>query len=494
MSNGILRVHGDKVLDAAGNVIVLRGSALGGMLNQENFINGYPGHEHQFRSSMSKVLGPDKAEYFFDKMIENFFTDADAEYFASLGLNCLRVPFNYRHMEDDMAPRVLKRKGLEMLERVVGICARHEIYTILDLHTAPGGQNGDWHSDNPTNYAAFWDHKDHQDRVVWLWQQVASHFRGNPWVAGYNPLNEPCDPEHHRLPEFYARLEKAIREVDPEHVLWLDGNTFSMEFRHFDVPLPNTVYALHDYAQAGFHLSPPYEGTEDEDKALERQFCRKAEAMYRLGTPIYNGEFGPVYAGPEQEGYEKLNERKYALLEAQMGIYDRYGAHWSVWLYKDIGLQGMTYLDPNSKYMRTIAPFQKRKRELMLDAWGRMPSEQVQRVIAPLVEWIDRVAPQSKDMYPTPWATERQVIRIVNQTYLSACLSDEFAEQFRGMEEEELEECARSWRFENCVKREELCRRLGTHGKVKGLTAEWERPANVWLEERAKKTNGVNGH
>jgi len=33
------------------------------------------------------------------------------------------------------------------------------IYTILDCHTAPGGHNPDWHSDNATDYSAFWDYK-----------------------------------------------------------------------------------------------------------------------------------------------------------------------------------------------------------------------------------------------------------------------------------------------------------------------------------------------
>lgn len=116
------------------------------------------------------------------------------------------------------------------------------------MHTVPGGQNPDWHSDNPTSYAAFWDYKDHQDRTVWLWQQIAARYKDNPWVAGYNPLNEPCDPQHVRLPAFYERIEKELREVDPHHILWLDGNTFAMEWKGFDKVLPNCVYAMHDYS------------------------------------------------------------------------------------------------------------------------------------------------------------------------------------------------------------------------------------------------------
>ena len=125
------------------------------------------------------------------------------------------------------------------------------------MHAVPGGQNPDWHSDNPTSYAAFWDYKDHQDRTIWLWEQIAARYRSNPWVAGYNPLNEPCDPEHVRLPAFYARVEKAIRKIDPDHILWLDGNTFAMEWKGFDEVLPNSVYAMHDYSVSFAFLSEP---------------------------------------------------------------------------------------------------------------------------------------------------------------------------------------------------------------------------------------------
>lgn len=89
--------------------------------SMENFITGYPGHESQHRAAMRKVLGTQKYEFFFDKWLEYFFTDADAKFFASLGLNCLRIPFNYRHFEDDMAPRVIKPSGFKHLDRVIDL-------------------------------------------------------------------------------------------------------------------------------------------------------------------------------------------------------------------------------------------------------------------------------------------------------------------------------------------------------------------------------------
>ncbi|MCJ1301207.1 Endo-1,4-beta-xylanase 5 [Hypocenomyce scalaris] len=100
----------------------------------ENFITGYPGHESQHRKAMQKVLGKEKADFFFDKLLEYYFTAPDAAFFvSSLGLNCLRLPFNFRHFEDDMNPRVLKVEGFRHLDRVVDL---HGIYTILDMHTS----------------------------------------------------------------------------------------------------------------------------------------------------------------------------------------------------------------------------------------------------------------------------------------------------------------------------------------------------------------------
>ena len=37
----------------------------------ENFITGYPGHEHEVRAAMLEVMGREKYDYFFDKVSTN---------------------------------------------------------------------------------------------------------------------------------------------------------------------------------------------------------------------------------------------------------------------------------------------------------------------------------------------------------------------------------------------------------------------------------------
>ena len=219
----------------------------------------------------------------------------------------------------------------------------------------------------------------------------------------------------------------------------------------------------------GFPTGDRYKDTPDQNSKLESQFKRKAQYMTAQHTPVWNGEFGPVYADPARDpDASTINQERYNLLGQQLSIYDRYQIHWSIWLYKDIGVQGMVHTSPQSPWNKLIQPFLEKKRHLQLDAWGKHPSPDAEAALNPLVEWIETNAPNAKDMYPTPWGVERQVLRAVVQTFFAQCFSDEFAELFRGKSKAELEALARSFGFEECVQREGLNEVLRGHAKVGG--------------------------
>ena len=48
--------------------------------------SGYPGHETGMRKSLRGVMGKDKYDRFFNGFLENFFTEKDAKFFASVRL------------------------------------------------------------------------------------------------------------------------------------------------------------------------------------------------------------------------------------------------------------------------------------------------------------------------------------------------------------------------------------------------------------------------
>src|SRR5579884_2398390 len=233
MSANILTTHGSQIVDGADKVVTLHGFGLGGWMNMENFITGYPANEEAQRQAIRQVLVNDKYEFFFDRFLEYFFERDDAQFIASLGLNLLRLPVNYRHFESDMEPFIIKQEGFKHLDRVIDLCARYHIYVILDLHALPGYQNQAWHCDNPTHYALFWQHKHFQDRAVHLWEVLADRYKDQPWIAGYNPMNEPGDVSGTKIVPFYRRLYEAIRAIDPDHLLFFEGNRYAQDFHMF---------------------------------------------------------------------------------------------------------------------------------------------------------------------------------------------------------------------------------------------------------------------
>lgn len=464
--NIMLKTKGARIVDGNEQPVVLRGFGLGGWMNMENFITGYPANEEGQREAVRRVLGDEKYELFFDRFLEYFFAEEDARFISSLGLNCLRLPVNYRHFEDDMKPFSIKEEGFKHLDRVIELCAEHEIYTIIDLHALQGYQNQHWHSDHPTHKALLWQHKHFQDRVANLWEVIADRYKDNPWVAGYNPINEPADPSEQIIMPFYKRLYDTIRAVDPNHIIFLEGNRYSQDFHMFGEPWDNVVYANHDYALPGFVDGGPYPGVSRgvhvDREVLENTFLKRSEYMMRHEVPVWVGEFGPVYPVEDPGSHSA----RYQVLRDQLDIYDRHEVSWSIWLYKDIGLQGVVYTDADSEWMQRIKPILEKKARLGVDSWGGLETE-IRHIMEPLEQIFAKEFP---DYDPFPFGAKRDIQRLVRHILLAEPLLPEFGELFKGMSEPEIDLMMQSFKFENCVQREELARILADHAQPTSLS------------------------
>ena len=431
--------------------MILRGIGLGGWMNMENFITGYPATESLQRAALRRVLGDDGYTRFFDRFLDVFYADADAAFLASLGMNHVRLPVNYRHFEDDMRPFELLEEGFRVLDRAIERSARHGLYSIIDLHALPGAQNQRWHSDNPTHRALFWTHRHFQDRVIHLWEALARRYRTNPWVAGYNPINEPGDVDGTVIAPFYRRLHDAVRTIDPDHILFFEGNRYSVDFKMFGDPLPNTVYTVHDYALPGLIDGGDYPGVSrgkhvDRD-VLEETFLARTAYMRQTGTPIWIGEFGPVYPGDARRDAMRLH-----VLADQLEIYRRHEASWALWTYKDIGLQGLVHAAPDSPYLRRIAPVLEKKARLGVDAWGST-DDGVRELLAPIEATFRREFPTFD---PFPFGQRSWIHGLVRHLLLAEPLLEDFARCFAGVGADEVGALADSFRFEACRRREPL--------------------------------------
>ena len=446
-STAVIRTSGSNFLGPDGEPLLLRGVCLGGWLNMENFITGYAANETLMRREVRKVIGDDRTDRFFDRLLTQFFGEPDAAFLGQSGLNLARIAVGYKHFEDDARPFEIKGDGFRHLDRAIETLGRHGVYSIVDLHALPGSQNQHWHSDNPTHIAAFWEHRHFQDRVVNLWEAIADHYRGNPWVAGYNLLNEPADESRSVVGPFYRRLVTAIRAVDPATSVFLDGNTYATEFDVFAEPFDNAVYTLHDYVPAGLGRSPHYSREEAEQKFLQAVRVRAVDRHSHPGRGVrtdLHRERGrgrpapgdprrparPLLAGTRPAGHCGCTRTSVARAWSRCGPIPPTGT-------------GSTTSWPR----RTGSP------PTSGAATGSAPAEVTQPV-------QDLIAREFPDFDPYPWGRFDWVRTLLLNITFSQPLAHDYASRFAGLDDSELDALADSFAFSSCAVREPLLAEL----------------------------------
>jgi aryl-phospho-beta-D-glucosidase BglC (GH1 family) len=469
-----LHVRGPHILDSKGNKVRLRGTCPGGWMNMEDFINGHPGAEHTLRAQMAQVLGPNKAHFFFDRLLDYFFNEDDVIFLRKAGATVVRIPLNYRHFEDDDAPFKYKEAGFARLDKVLRYCENHGLYVILDLHAAEGWQNVHWHSDNASRISLLWTVSSYQDRYVALWQEFARRYANRAVIAGYDILNEPCSnneigdypwniysnymPRWDRMNSLSRRVVSAIRKIDTRHIIFLEGDNYAKAFMGFDKPFDgNLTYSSHNYTAPGFGPGQ-YPGTihprsaasgsaQHWDRAKQEQFFLDAEGTrftQQHDLPLWVGEFGSVYNGPHDEIPDRLRA-----LDDQIGIFEQHGAHWTTWNYKDIGVMGMLTLNPESPYMQHIASLLRKKHALGTDDWMKwLPPTPIKDATAQLA---GQILQEVGDPQLSPALNARCVSQTLLCFYTGTLMQPLYASLFKGLSENELDHILSSFSAKQCV-------------------------------------------
>jgi endoglucanase len=346
MSDGFLTVM-DRDFYLNGEKITLRGYGIGTWLNLEHFMLGIPGMDSQIRAAIINAYGKKNAEKFWQKFYKSMIDEDDFEFLKSLGINMLRIPFNYRLFENDQKPYSYMEEGFREIDRVLGLCEQYELYAVLDLHAAAGGQNPDWHCDNSTGESLFWEHADFRKRTISLWKYIAKRYASNKQVAAYDLLNEPVIMIQDKkiINQFFVDLISEVRTVDKNHLLFVEGDLYATQFELFE-PFedPNVACSFHFYPFLYQHLYTKQNQKEGIERALFENVTLK-DMFERLKRPVWCGETGAAYSYGDRT-------RQESMLEDILEIYEKYDISWSIWTYKDARSMGTVHPKEISEWMR----------------------------------------------------------------------------------------------------------------------------------------------
>lgn len=309
---GYFRCDGKNIVDANGRTFILKGTNLGNWLNPEGYMFKFQ-NVNSFRlidNTIKELIGADETRLFWKSFRDNYITKEDIHFIKESGLNHVRVPFNFKFFLVEDHPEIFIEEGFQRLDDVIKWCNEEELYVILDLHAAPGGQTGD-NIDDSWSYPFLFENESAQETTIALWKKLAERYKNEKIIIGYDLLNEPI-PHYYEnkeelnklLEPFYKKLTQQIRLVDQNHIIFLGGAQWNTNFKVFGKPFAeNLAYTFHKY------WMPP----------VQKEIQEYVDFRDKYNVPIWMGESG---------------ENEDAWIDSFRTVLDKNQIGWSFWPYK----------------------------------------------------------------------------------------------------------------------------------------------------------------
>ena len=203
----------------------VRGVNLGGWLVLEPWItpsifsDWADGQSVKDEYTYSQTLGKDEALSRLTTHWSTFITEADITAIAAAGLNHIRIPIGYWAVAPiDGDPYV--QGQLEYVDKAIGWARTAGLKVMLDLHGAPGSQNG---FDNSGEYGAIeWTQGDTVAQTITAIKNLAERYSGDGDVVTIiQLLNEPAGfaLDLNVIKDFYNQGYETVRASNPDTVV-----------------------------------------------------------------------------------------------------------------------------------------------------------------------------------------------------------------------------------------------------------------------------------
>ena len=258
-----LKRDGRNIVDGSGDPFLLRGIGLGGWMLQEPYmlkLSGISPAQYDIRKKITALVGEERCREFYDAWLANMVTRRDIDSLKAWGFNSVRLPMHYNlftpPVEDEPKSGEFTwiEKGFIMTDSLLAWCGANQMYLILDLHAAPGGQGNDIPiADVDTTKPKLWENEVNRRKTIAIWHKLAERYSDEPWIGGYDLINETnfALEGNAALRKLLMDITAAIRLNDTNHIIFIEGNHFATDFAGLTPPWDsNMVYSFHKYWNA----------------------------------------------------------------------------------------------------------------------------------------------------------------------------------------------------------------------------------------------------
>lgn len=183
----------------------------------------------QAKNPLPRWRGFNLLEMFTTKSSGEFRED-DFRWISDWGFDFVRIPMCYLLWTDEEDVFKVKEPVLEKVDRVVQLGEKYGVHVCLNFHRAPG-YSVNREREEPFN---LWKDQEALDAFCFHWQLFAHRYRGiSAQELSFNLVNEPKNPSEEMTREDHTRVIRAavgaIREVDPQRLIIIDGLSWGNE-------------------------------------------------------------------------------------------------------------------------------------------------------------------------------------------------------------------------------------------------------------------------
>ncbi|MCL7043052.1 hypothetical protein MKW94_026088 [Papaver nudicaule] len=317
--------------------------------NAAIFVMTFHGDVLKGEYQISNGYGPQKAKEVLTQHRNNYVTREDFQFLSQHGINTVRIPVGWWITKDPNPPAPYVGGGLAALDNAFRWAQEFGIKCIINLHAAPGSQNGMDHSSSRDG-SLDWTKSDNIPRSLEAIEFLASKYGSDPALLGIELLNEPHSPEvpFNTLQDYYSKGYDIVRKHAPTTyviVCQLIGPGDPMDIYKANTGKSKVVLDLHHYNlfdQSFDNMSP-----QENIDFLYKERKPQIQSLNTADGPlVFIGEWVNEWSfkSGSQEDYQTFGR-------AQLDVYGSSSFGWAYWSLKNVNDHWNLEWNINNNYL-----------------------------------------------------------------------------------------------------------------------------------------------
>ncbi len=309
----------------------LQGVNLGGWLILEKWMTPelFNNLSAEDEFSLINELGKDDAQILLEKHWQTFITKDDLIWIKNNGLNALRIPVGYWNFVEDEIFISAKK----YFDQLIIWCNEIDLNVVIDLHGAPGSQNGNDHSGR-IGEINWHISPENINQTLNVLEIIAKEYGSEKCVVGIELLNEPhWDIPLNKLKNFYIKGYEIVRQHSEIYVIMHDAfrpTEWKSYFKQHE--MINVLLDLHLYqCFAEWDKKLNMEGHLQKVEIEWKNMILEIQEYVPVIIGEWSNDFSPYTLGDLNE--EQLKENRKSYFETQKKVFE-HAKGWFFWNYK----------------------------------------------------------------------------------------------------------------------------------------------------------------